>query len=138
MPCAHQLQPYALMYTEGGVAERSVSIAEARARLLGLIELDRDHLKSFAARVRATFPGARPERAHDIAEHACRKYSGRVGRSAVAKALDPAAVHVAVAAHVRHLETDYDALLGSGLSRHEGRDRVAVRVHDVLRRWQAG
>ncbi|MBW6457294.1 MAG: DUF2293 domain-containing protein [Trueperaceae bacterium] len=101
-------------------------------------ELDRDYLKSFADRVRETFPGAPPEREHEIAAHACRKYSGRVGRSAAAKALDAEAVHLAVAAHVRHHETDYDALLASGLPRHEARDRVAPRVREVLRLWRAG
>jgi hypothetical protein len=113
-------------------ARRREREAERRA------ELDRDYLKSFAARVRETFPGAPPEREHEIAAHACRKYSGRVGRSAAAKALDAEAVNLAVAAHLRHHETDYDALLASGLGRHEARDRVAPRVREVLRRWQAG
>jgi hypothetical protein len=48
------------------------------------------------------------------------------------------AVHLAVAAHVRHHETDYDALLSSGLGRHEARDRVAPRVREVLLHWQSG
>jgi hypothetical protein len=47
------------------------------------------------------------------------------------------AVNLAVAAHVRHHETDYDALLASGLGRHEARDQVVAQVREVLRRWQA-
>ncbi|MFU8887226.1 MAG: DUF2293 domain-containing protein [Trueperaceae bacterium] len=113
-------------------ARRREREAERRA------ELDRDYLKRFADRARETFPGAPPEREHEIAAHACRKYSGRVGRSAAAKALDAEAVHLAVAAHVRHHETGYDALLASGLGRHEARDRVAPRVREVLRLWRAG
>lgn len=120
-----------------------LSDADARARrrerdVERRAELDRDYLRSFADRVRETFPGAPKGREHDIAEHACRKYSGRVGRSAAAKALDAEAVHLAVVAHVRHQETDYDALLASGMGRHEARERVAAGVDDVLRRWRAG
>jgi hypothetical protein len=113
-------------------ARRREREAERRA------ELDRDYLMSFAGRVRELFPNAPPAREQDIAEHACRKYSGRVGRSAAAKALGAEAVHLAVAAHVRHHETDYDALLASGLGRHEARDRVAPRVREVLLHWQSG
>ncbi len=119
----------------------SLSDAEARARRRERdaerrAELDRDYLASFAGRVRELFPGAPPEREHEIAEHACRKYSGRVGRSAAAKALDAEAVRLAVAAHVRHRETGYDELLGSGLDRHQARDRVAQQIGEVLRRWR--
>ena len=48
------------------------------------------------------------------------------------------AVNLAVAAHVRHHETDYDALLASGLGRHEARAQVAAQVREFMRRWQAG
>jgi len=53
-----------------------------------------------------------------IAEHACQKYSGRAGRSANAKALDEKAITLAVIAHIRHAETDYDNLLAQGGSVH--------------------
>lgn len=115
----------------GARGRRREREAERRA------ELDRDFLGRFAGRVRELYPGAPPEREHDIAEHACRKYSGRVGRSAAAKALDAEAVHLAVAAHLRHRETDYDDLLASGLGRHEARDHVAPRVREVMRQWRA-
>ena len=133
------------LLVEAGALARAetecLSDADARARRRERdaerrTELDRDYLASFAGCVRELFPGAPPEREHEIAEHACRKYSGRVGRSAAAKALDPEAVRLAVAAHVRHRETNYDELLGSGLDRHEARDRVALQVGEVLRRWQ--
>ena len=113
-------------------ARRREREAERRA------ELDRDYLASFADRVRELYPGTPPEREHEIAKHACRKYSGRVGRSAAAKALDAEAVRLAVAAHVRHRETDYDQLLASGVDRQEARDRVAAQVGEVVRRWQGG
>ena len=118
-----------------------VSDADARARRREheaerRAELDDANLASFAGRVRASFPGAPPDREHEIAEHACRKYSGRVGRSAAAKALDAEAVRLAVAAHVRHGEANYDELLASGADRHEAREHVARQVDEVLRRWQ--
>jgi hypothetical protein len=47
-----------------------------------------------------------------IAAHACRRSSGRIGRSAAARALDSSAVHLAVLAHVRHVHTPYDRPLG--------------------------
>lgn len=99
-------------------------------------ESDRDYVAQFARRVRELFPKAPPKREYEIAEHACRKYSGRVGRSASAKALDPDAVSLAVAAHVRHNDTTYDELLASGWERYEARDRVGTQVREILRDWR--
>ena len=70
-----------------------------------------------------------------IAEHACRKYSGRVGRSAAAKKLDAEAVRLAVIAHVRHAETTYDQLLSQGYERRDARGEVEGQVARVLARW---
>jgi len=42
-------------------------------------ELDRRYVDQFAARVRELFPGCPAGRERAIAEHACLKYSGRVG-----------------------------------------------------------
>ena len=61
-------------------ARRREREAERRA------EIDRDYLARFGNRARQMFPGAPPEREHDIAGHACRKYTGRVGRSAAENA----------------------------------------------------
>lgn len=98
-------------------------------------ELDQSYIAQFAARVRELFPHCPDGRERVIAEHACRKYSGRVGRSAAAKALSEAAVHLAVAAHVRHTETNYDDLLVSGFDRREARRRVQDEVSRVLTDW---
>ena len=121
--------------------DECLSDAEARARRRERdaerrAELDRDYVALFAQRVREQFPSAPPEREYEIAEHACQKYSGRVGRSAAAKLLDSEAVRLAVAAHVRHGETDYDARLSSGQERHEARDHVSAQVREILRHWQ--
>lgn len=99
-------------------------------------ELDRQYVQEFAQRVRQNFPGCPPGREIAIAEHACRKYSGRVGRSAAAKEFDAEAIRLAVVAHVRHAETDYDSLLAAGYDRWEARARVEGAVARVLDRWE--
>jgi hypothetical protein len=99
--------------------------------------LDRQYVDQFAARVRVLFPGCPLGREQEIAEHACRKYSGRVGRSAAAKALDEEAVRFAVIAHVRHRETKYDEFLAKGYARWEARATVEETVRRVLQRWEA-
>ena len=101
-------------------------------------ELDLVYLRNFAARVREIYPFCPTARESLIAEHACRKYSGRVGRSAFAKALDEEAVRLAVAAHVRHVETDYDDLLLRGVERWEAREKVYAKVARTLDRWEHG
>lgn len=99
-------------------------------------ELDRQYVDQFAVRVRELFPGCPPKREREIAEHACLKYSGRVGRSASAKALDEEAVRLAVVAHLRHRETKYDELLAKGYDRWEARTAVEKAVHQVLQKWE--
>ncbi|CAN5649132.1 hypothetical protein BH23GEM9_BH23GEM9_32990 [soil metagenome] len=78
----------------------------------------------------------RADEAMAIAEHACLKYSGRVGRSADAKEFAPQAIDLAVRAHVRHRHTPYDSLLGGGLDRHEARFAVAEETDIVIERWR--
>jgi hypothetical protein len=99
-------------------------------------ELDGQYVRAFAARIREIFPLCPPEREQEIAEHACRKYSGRVGRSAAAKDLDEKAVRLAVVAHIRHRETNYDELLGKGCDRGEARAGVRANVDRICRQWK--
>ena len=68
-----------------------------------------------------------------IAEHACQKYSGRVGRSALAKNLADEAVDLAVTAHIRHAETKYDQLLRRYWDRSDARAGVAEEVAEFER-----
>ena len=65
--------------------QRMIRRAQAELRRA---ELDTEYISSFAARVREVYPYCPAERETLIAEHACRKYSGSVGRSASAKDLD--------------------------------------------------
>jgi len=100
-------------------------------------ELDREYVEHFAARARELFLRCHQAREIVIAEHACLKYSGRVGRSAAAKTLDEAAVRLAVIAHIRHTETEYDTRLARGSERHDARMQVEDKIDRVLARWQA-
>jgi hypothetical protein len=116
--------------------------ADARARrrereAMRRAELDRQYVERFAARVRELYPGCPPGRETDIAEHACLKYSGRVGRSAAAKDLDADAIRLAVTAHIRHAETNYDTLLAQGSDRWDARAQVVANVDRVLMQWEA-
>jgi hypothetical protein len=110
-------------------ARRSERESERRA------ELDREYVRSFAARIREIFPACPKGREQQIAEHACRKYSGRVGRSAAAKSFDEASVRLAVLAHIRHRETNYDELLGRGWFRGDARAGVRDQVERICGAW---
>ncbi|MGW1491982.1 DUF2293 domain-containing protein [Streptomyces sp. NPDC002402] len=90
---------------------------------------------SFAAEILRLFPGCPPARAQDVAAHASARGSGRVGRTAAGRSLEEGAVTAAVRASVRHLDTEYDALLMSGVARHEARARVAAVIEGVLASW---
>src|SRR5258706_4753008 len=99
--------------------------------------LDQKYVQQFARRIRELFPRMETGREKAIAEHACLKYSGRIGRSGAAKSLDENATLLAVIAHIRHRETNYDDLLGRGWERSDARIAVAERIDEVLSRWQA-
>ncbi len=101
-------------------------------------EVDQQYVNSFARRVREMFPHCPPDRETVIAAHACLKYSGRVGRSSSAKTLDESAVRLAVAAHVRHGETQYDELLMEGRDRFDARASVQSKVEEILENWESG
>ncbi len=100
-------------------------------------ELDRQYVEDFALKVRELYPACPPGREQVIAEHACRKYSGRVGHSAAAKSFEPQAIHLAVQAHVRHRETDYDHYLARGHDRLDARAAVGGNVAEVLEAWRS-
>lgn len=116
--------------------------SEARARqrereAARRAELDRQYVDHFAKRVRELFPQCPAGREVSIAEHACLKYSGRIGRTAAAKSLDENAVRAAVIAHIRHAETQYDELLARSYERWYARVQVEEAVDQILAKWEA-
>ncbi len=98
-------------------------------------ELDQEYVLRFAKRVKELFPNCPVGREQVIAEHACQKYSGRVGRSAGAKSLDEEFIRLAVIAHIRHTETNYDELLSQAMDRWLARDEVAEEIDKILDHW---
>jgi hypothetical protein len=122
-------------------AEREcLSDGEARAsarRRTSARRAERDlaYVEAFARRVGELFPGCPANEQLSIAEHACEKYSGRVGRSAAARDLEAKAVELAVRAHVRHAHTPYDRLLVRGATRFDARTKVGPLVDELLERW---
>jgi hypothetical protein len=91
---------------------------------------------AFGSQIIRLFPRCPEERATAIAAHAGTRGSGRVGRSAGGRALDPDAVTLAVVASVRHNDTGYDQLLMSGTPRAEAREQVRSEIKRVLGAWR--
>ena len=120
---------------EADTTKREIRRGQA---VLRRAELDNDYIRRFAAHVREVYPNCPRERETLIAEHACRKYSGRVGRSEAAKNFDTHAIRLAVAAHIRHQETNYDELLSSMVERSAARTKVRDSVAGILKLWEQG
>jgi hypothetical protein len=118
------------------LADEDVRVRRRERAAVRRAELDRDYVQEFAARVRVQYPSCPPGREVAIAEHACLKYSGRVGRSAAAKSFDEQAIRFAVVAHVRHTETPYDRLLAAGYDRWAARAEVEGAVTQILGEWE--
>ena len=132
------VEEHALAKAEAECLSDADARAAARARSAARRqELDAAHVEAFARRVGELYPGCPRDAQQAIAEHACQKYSGRVGRSAAAKALEAKAVELAVRAHVRHTHTPYDRLLAQGEDRGDARREVGPQVDALLERWAA-
>ena len=109
---------------------RRVREAERRERL------DAEYVRDFARAIRDRFPAMPAGVDLPIAEHACAKHSGRIGRSAAAKDLSDDAIDLAVRAHVRHRWTTYDEMLMSGRDRADARAAVRNDVDAIAQRWR--
>lgn len=126
----------ALARAETECLEDAEARALARERAAAYRErTDAQYVAAFAVRVVELFPVCPPEESRRIAQHACLRNSGRIGRSASAKELKAASVELAVRAHIRHVHTPYDGLLSKGLDRHLCRFEVAELVEQVLSSW---
>ncbi len=99
-------------------------------------EKDQKFFEQYSHHIRKLFPGCPVSEEFKIAEHACQKYSSRVGRSAASKSFDPQAITLAVQAHIRHGYTNYDDLLMTGWERFDARDAVRGQVEEILDQWR--
>jgi len=117
---------------EGDEADRKIS----RERATVVRErADKEYIAQFSKQIRMQYPGCPAQEAEAIAGHACRKYSGRVGRSSAAKAFDAEAIELAVKAHVRHKHTHYDQHLSNGWERTEARSAITEKLNQIVREW---
>lgn len=99
--------------------------------------LDQAYIAQFAGRIRQLYPSCPEGRDGLIAQHACEKHSGRVGRRATAREeLDDSSLCLAVRAHIRHTETPYDELLARGMDREDARAAVLAKVDRTEAVWQ--
>lgn len=98
---------------------------------------DEQFVRQLRAEVLRLFPGCPIARAKAIAAWTGLRGSGRVGRSAAGRVLDPQAVERAVVASVRHQDTGYDILLMGGVPRAQAREQVQADVRAVLDRWRS-
>jgi hypothetical protein len=97
--------------------------------------VDGEFIGSVARAIGEQFPACPAGEARAIAEHTAQRGSGRVGRSAAGRALDPRALERAVIAHIRHTHTNYDRLLMDGAERLAARALVRAQIDAVVARW---
>ena len=123
-------------------AERECLVDEESRARRKLREQERRAEGDAELQVRATteilrrYPGCPRDRAEEIAHHAFTRGSGRIGRTAAGRDLDPEALGLAVAAAVRHVDTPYDELLMGGMDRLEARAHVRAEVEQVMADWR--
>jgi hypothetical protein len=96
---------------------------------------DRELVSAMAEKILELYPACPPEEARRIARHTAARGSGRVGRSAAGRNLEPEPLALAVKAWVRHNHTGYDDLLMGGVERHDARSEVAGGIRQVLEKW---
>lgn len=89
--------------------------------------------ETFEDAVLKVFPRIPKAEVPQIVKHALKKHSRRVGRTSTVALHDR--VKLAVRAHIRHVHTDYDALLQQGVSRPVAREKIWDRLNEVARQW---
>jgi hypothetical protein len=96
---------------------------------------DKIYIAAFSIAIRKRYPNCPKNREVAIAEHACEKHSGRVGRTANAKQFDANMIDLAVEAHIRHKETDYDSQFKTGKTKRVIRSAVRQDIETMLKKW---
>lgn len=107
---------------------------ESRAeRAANVLKRDEGIAKGFQKEIMHLFPQIPPKALHNVLKIALQKGKGKVGRTGKLDIQHKA--HLAVWAHIRHCETDYDALLRNGVAREEARKQVEARMREVRKAW---
>ncbi len=95
-------------------------------------------VERMSQQILALYPGCPMKEATVIAEHTAEPGSGRVGRTAAARAFEENALRRAVVAAIRHRHTNYDELLAKSMDRLRAREKVRDQVEAVLEKWAPG
>lgn len=110
---------------------------ETRAeRAANVVKRDEGMAKGFQKEIMNIFPQIPADALRNVAKIALQKGKGKVGR--VGKLDVQRKAGLAVWAHIRHCETDYDALLKRGTPREEARKQVEAKIKEVCKAWGAG
>lgn len=105
-------------------------------RAANVVKRDEGMAKGFQKEIMNIFPQIPPYALQNVAQVALQKGKGKVGR--VGKLDVQRKARLAVWAHVRHRETDYDALLRRGVPREEARQQVEAKIKEVYKAWGVG
>jgi len=97
---------------------------------------DKAYILEFSKAIKSRYPNCPINRETEIAQHACLKYSGRVGRTANAKQFDIKMIDLAVEAHIRHSETNYDNQFGKGKGKREIRSNLKYDILKIMGNWR--
>jgi hypothetical protein len=98
-------------------------------------ERDEQYIQTFAQRVRELFPNCPPNREQEIAEHACRKYTARIGRTAAAKSFAPEPIRLSRNRPHPPPRKKLRPLLNKGIYRGEA--RVSEQVNTSRDLWES-
>lgn len=110
---------------------------ETRAdRATNVLKRDESIAKSFQKEIMKEFPQIPSESLRKTLKIALEKGKGKVGRTG--KLDVRRKVQLAVRAHIRHCETDYDTLLRNGVAREDARKQVEAKIQDVFKAWRGG
>lgn len=115
---------------EGKRAQTNQKASEKRE------EQNQIYIQNFAKAIRKRYPNCPKDRETAIAVHACAKHSRRVGRTSDAKAFDEKMIDLAVIAHVRHAETNYDDQFGKGKKKREIRQDLKAVIERIVAKWR--
>ena len=113
--------------------ERAAARKQAAVRR---VAEDREFVAAMTEVILGKYPACPAGEARRIAAHTARRGSGRVGRSAAGRELDPQAIKLAVIAHIRHEHTNYDHLLMEGAPRLDARVLVHDKIDQMLAKWR--
>ncbi|QDT12833.1 DUF2293 domain-containing protein [Planctomycetes bacterium K23_9] len=132
-----------LLVTAAAIEQAENSMQDdAGQRACAAVACDKQDKKLVAAMVVEIgnqFPSCPAEApAARIAQHTAEHGSGRVGRSAAGRDVDPKAIKLAVIAHIRYEHTGYDNMLMQGVARDEARRQIQLAVAENLAQWQSG